>query len=548
MSTPFEISDRLTEQWADLDPISATFCGIAGRDHLPGDASPQVHADLEDLFRRTRAEMAAHHDHPDPVQAFAARVTTDYLDQRLREIESKKWRRDINHISSPFQHMRDVFDVMPRETPEHWENIVSRLNGYPGLLDGYRESLSRGIDAKDTVAVRQVESLVDQVEAAASDDSRFLVFTEQARSAGGDAHAVAAAVDVARQACGLFADWLKAEYLPMARPEDAVGRDEYVLGVDRWVGMDLDLEETYEWGWSEVHRIRDEMEQTANQIDPNKSVAEVIELLENDPARSAATRDEFVEFVSNLQQQAIDQLDGDHFDVPDELKTLTVNIAPPGGSLGAWYVGPSEDMSRPGSIWYAPGERERIPYWQEVSTAYHEGFPGHHLQVGTEVLQREKLSRFHRSVIFYSGSAEGWALYAERLMDELGFFEKPEYRLGLLASQLFRSVRVVVDIGCQLELGIPEDAPLHAGDLWDYDRAVDYMEKVGLQPRDIAESEVTRYLGWWGQAIAYKVGEREILGIREKARTDEAFNLKDFHRRVLEIGTVRLDLLREMMS
>ena len=548
MSTPFEISDRLTEQWADLNPICATLNGIAGRDHLPGDASPQFHADLEDLFSRTRAEMATHHDHPDPEQAFAARVTTDYLDQRLREIESKKWRRDLNHISSPFQHMRDVFDVMPRDTPEHWENIVSRLDGYPGLLDGYRESLSRGIEAKDTVAARQVRSLIEQVEATASDDSRFLDFTEQARSAGADADAVAAAVDVAREACGRFADWLKAEYLPVARPEDAVGRDQYVLGVDRWVGMDLDLEETYEWGWSEVYRIRDEMEQTADRIEPDMSVTEVIELLESDPARSAATRDEFVEFVSNLQQQAIDQLDGDHFDVPDELKTVTVNIAPPGGSLGAWYVSPSEDMSRPGSIWYAPGERERIPYWQEVSTAYHEGFPGHHLQVGTEVLQREKLSRFHRSVIFYSGSAEGWALYAERLMDELGFFEKPEYRLGLLASQLLRSVRVVVDIGCQLELRIPDEAPLHAGEVWNYDRAVDYMEKVGLQARDIAESEVTRYLGWWGQAIAYKVGEREILGIREKARAGEGFNLKDFHRRVLEIGTVRLDLLREMMS
>lgn len=327
-----------------------------------------------------------------------------------------------------------------------------------------------------------------------------------------------------------------------------MGREEYLLGVDRWLGTDLDLEETYEWGWSEVHRIREEMETTAGEIDPDRSVSEVIELLETDPARAAASRDGFVDFVSDIQQQAIAQLDGEHFDVPQELKKVTVNIAPPGGSLGAWYVGPSEDMTRPGSIWYAPGERELLPYWQEVSTAYHEGFPGHHLQVGTEVLQREKLSRFHRSVVFYSGSAEGWALYAERLMDELGFFERPEYRLGLLASQLFRSVRVVVDIGCQLQYRIPDHGPLYAGDVWDYDRAVDYMEKIGLQPRDIAESEVTRYLGWWGQAISYKVGEREILSLRESERSRGDFDLRDFHRRVLEIGTVRLDRLAEMMS
>jgi uncharacterized protein (DUF885 family) len=241
-------------------------------------------------------------------------------------------------------------------------------------------------------------------------------------------------------------------------------------------------------------------------------------------------------------------LAGEHFDVPDELKVVTVNMAPPGGSLGAWYVSPSEDFSRPGSIWYAPGERERLPYWQEVSTAYHEGFPGHHLQVGTSVMQREKLSRFHRTVIWYSGAGEGWALYAERLMDELGFFEKPEYRLGLLASQLFRSVRVVVDIGCQLGFTIPDNAPLHGGDVWDYHRAVDYMTEVGLQPRDISESEVKRYLGWWGQAISYKVGEREILDLRDRARGSGGFDQREFHSRMLQAGAIRLDHLREVMS
>jgi uncharacterized protein (DUF885 family) len=229
---------------------------------------------------------------------------------------------------------------------------------------------------------------------------------------------------------------------------------------------------------------------------------------------------------------------------------VTVNIAPPGGSLGAWYHAPSEDFTRPGSIWYAPGSRTRIPYWQEVSTAYHEGFPGHHLQVGFAVLQREKLSRFHRLFIWYSGAGEGWALYAERLMDELGYFENPEYRLGLLTSQLFRSTRVVVDIGLHLEKEIPSDAPLHAGERWDYERAVDYMEKVALQPRDMSESEVLRYLGWPGQAISYKVGEREILDMRREAMrpAGDSFDSKDFHRRLLEAGAIRLDHLRETIT
>ncbi|HET8740197.1 MAG TPA: DUF885 domain-containing protein [Acidimicrobiia bacterium] len=548
MPTPFEISDRFTEQWAELSPITATSHGVPGYDAECTDFSPAGEARRADLYRGTRSEIAQHIDHPDPIQDRAARVLDGWLGEKLDKFESNKWRRDLNHVYSPFQIMRDVFDVMPKSNAEEWDNIVARLEGFGGMLSGYRECLQAGIDAGDTVAVRQAESVLEQAEAAASDESRFLLLQNEASGTGADTDRLSRAVDKVRAANGDFADWLRSTYLPVARPEDAVGREEYLRGVDEWLGGTIDPEETYEWGWSEVHRIRAEMKATAGDIDSDLTVEEVIELLETDPARSAGTRQDFVDFVSGIQEQAIEQLSGVHFDVPDELKVVTVSIAPPGGPLGAWYVSPSEDFTRPGSIWYAPGERERLPYWQEVSTAYHEGFPGHHLQVGTSVLQRELLSRFQRMILWYSGAGEGWALYAERLMDELGFFEKPDYRFGLLASQLFRSVRVVVDIGCQLGLRIPDDAPLHAGDIWDYDRAVDYMTEIGLQARDVAESEVKRYLGWWGQAISYKVGEREILDIREEVRRSGNYDQRDFHRRMLDAGAVRLDLLREIMT
>jgi uncharacterized protein (DUF885 family) len=290
------------------------------------------------------------------------------------------------------------------------------------------------------------------------------------------------------------------------------------------------------------------MKSTAARVDPGLTVEEVIHLLDTDPARSAPDHDAFADFVKSIQAQAVDQLDGSAFDVPSEIRGVTVNLAPPGTSLGAWYHAPSEDLSRPGSIWYALGERARIPYWQEVATAYHEGFPGHHLQVGIAVLQRERLSRFHRLFVWYPGSGEGWALYAERLMDELGYFEYPEYRLGLLASQLFRSTRVVLDIGAHLGKRIPADAPLHAGEIWDHDIAVDYMIKVGLQAPDVAESEVLRYLGLPGQAISYKVGEREILDIRRRAMEQDGFDPKVFHRNLLEAGAIRLDHLRERVG
>lgn len=548
MTTPFEISDRFTEEWADLSPVSATRLGIKGRDHLSTDFSPEGAAERSRLYIRTRDELSRHLDHPEPVQAQAAKVMVGWLDTRTTEYDAGKWKRDINHIHSPFQQIRDAFDVMPRDTVEDWDNICARLAGYQEMLDGYRQSLALGVEAGDTAAARQVRSLSGQLEAAASERSRFLAYPAEAEKAGADPEWVEGAVSQARTACAELASWLRDAYLPAARPGDAVGEERYLEGVDRFLGMDLDPHETYQWGWSEVHRLRQEMTETAASIDPDKTLMEVIELLETDPERSAATREEFVDFVSALQQDAVTKLAGAHFEVPDELKQVTVNMAPPGGSLGAWYNPPSEDFSRPGSIWYAPGERERLPYWQEVSTAYHEGFPGHHLQIGSAVLERERLSRFQRAVIWYSGAGEGWALYAERLMDELGFLENPDYRLGLLASQLFRATRVVVDIGCQLQKRIPPDAPLHAGDVWDYERAVDYMEKVGLQARDVAESEVTRYLGWWGQAISYKVGEREILDIRSQVEGAGEFDRREFHRRMLEAGAIRLDHLRQVVS
>lgn len=547
MATPFEISDRFTEVYADLMPSLATTHGVPGRDHLWEDLSPEGEAERAAARAEVKEELVPHLDHPEPVQARAARVLIAHIDRADRRYESGHWRRDLNHIYSPFQWTRDTFDILPRDGAEAWGNIASRLERWGGMLDTYRGSLQAGVDQGDTAARRQVLSVIEQLRSVAGPESRFAPFPEEAAASGGDEHRVAKAVASARTATAGFADWLEGSYLPHAAPADAVGRERYLEGARYYLGADIDLDETYEWGWSEVHRLMGEMKETAAEIDPERSIEDVIELLETDPERSAPDHQAFARFVEEIQAKAVDQLDGTAFDVPPEIRTVTVNIAPPGGSLGAWYHGPSEDFNRPGSIWYAPGERTRIPFWQEVSTAYHEGFPGHHLQVGFAVLERDNMSRFHRMFIWYSGAGEGWALYAERLMDELGFFENPEYRLGLLASQLFRSTRVVVDIGCHLEKRIPDDAPLHAGEVWDFDRAVDYMERIGLQARDVSESEVLRYLGWPGQAISYKVGEREILEMRAESRQrlGGGFDQKKFHRRLLEAGAIELGQLRE---
>ena len=312
--------------------------------------------------------------------------------------------------------------------------------------------------------------------------------------------------------------------------------------------MEIDPIETYEWGWEEVNRLQHAMVEAARAIDPDTSLNEVIERLEVDPAYCVASQAEFVEFIQGIQDEALAQLDGLHFDVAPEIRKVTVNMVPPGSALGAYYLAPTEDFSRPGGIWYSFGGRQQLPLWSEVSTAYHEGFPGHHLQVGTVMTHPENLSRAHRLLIWYSGFGEGWALYTERLMDELGYFEQPHYLLGMLAAQQLRACRVVIDIGLHLGLQIPDDARVAAGQKWTYDAGVEMLNKVAGIPPDISHSEIKRYLGWPGQAISYKVGERHILAIREAAETQQgpAFNLKEFHRALLSWGDVRLDYLQEI--
>lgn len=553
MSTgnPFEIGSRFVDDLVDLLPVAATRLGISGRHGEWNDLTPDGHGAVADLCVRYRAELAAYLDHEDSWQRLAARVATQWLSERLAEYEEGDYLRDLGHMASPLQEFREIFDLMGKETAGEWAAICSRLERLDEGLAGYRETLETGRRRGLVAAARQVRSAVRQAESLAGEGSAFGGLLIEATRAGSivPRERLEEAASRARLAAAGFAGYLEQTYLPSAAVEDGVGEERYLRSVERFLGMRPDLRETYAWGWEEIARLQGEMETVGARLLPDRTIREVADWLEHDPDHAAHGRDAFVTFVAEREEQALSDLAGRHFDVPSQIRRITVNLAPPGGALGAFYLQPSEDFSRPGGIWYSVEEdRELFPLYQEVSTAYHEGFPGHHLQVGTSLSLGDRLSRIQRLLIWYSGYGEGWALYTERLMDELGYFERPDYLFGMLASQLFRACRVVVDIGCHLGLAIPEGAPLPAG-AWTFERAVELMEEVGLQPHEYAVSEVTRYLGWPGQAIAYKVGERVILGLRDELRRTQgaSFDLKEFHRRVLGHGEMGLDRLREVV-
>jgi len=550
----FSLSDEFVRAFAAQCPANATMSGLpcdhgAWNDWSPAgaDAWAAMLASFEERLRALPPVAAG-----DEWSALARRVMADYLRERIDDHAHAEHLRDLNNIESTFQHLRMVFDMMDTSSAEAWDAVLARLEGLDAASAGYRATLDVGRQSGRAVARRQVLAAIEQARVHAGPTSFFRSLPEAAARGGASAAVQERLPAAVERACGVFAEfaeYLERTYLPDAVAADGVGRERYLRLARPFLGTIIDPEETYAWGWAEVRAIEAEMERLGAQILPGAPLPEVIRHLEKDPARCAEGVEAFLGLMRERQQRALAELEGVHFDIPAEIRRIEVKVAPPGGPLGAYYVPPSEGFARPGTVWYSPGDQQRFPLYGEITTAYHEGFPGHHLQCGLQVYLEERLSRLHRFLVCCSGYAEGWALYAEQLMHELGYFEKPEYVLGMLAAKLMRAYRVVVDIGLHLDLPIPPDAPLHGGGRWNFDIAVEYMHQRAFMRIEHACSEVTRYLGWPGQAISYKVGERVVLGLREELRRKQgaAFDLKTFHARVLGSGSVGLDHLRELV-
>ncbi len=553
MSNIFDVSSNAVDAFAALDPVAATSLGFAGFDAEWTDLSPAGFAAQRAFWADTLAAAEAC-ETADRRAEVAKRVLIDECTVYLSEIDSENWSADVNNIVSPWQGIRTVFASAPMATVDNWTDLITRLETTDQALATYRAGLEHGQANGRVAAKRQIESAIEQGRAAAGEGSSFDELTKQFTDAVADEPALAdlgdrldAAIAHAKAAYGEMTDWFESTQLPAAPVEDGVGEERYVASARRFLGTEIDPHARYAWGWSEVNRLTDRLTELCAQIDDTKSVDEVMQILYTDPERAAHGVDDFIAVMQARQEQALADLDGSHFEVDERIRAIEVMTAPAGGPTAAYYIGPSEDFSRPGRVWYPVDGRDTFPLFEEITTAYHEGFPGHHLQVGWQTAMGDALSRFHRSLVWYPGSGEGWALYAERLMGELGYFEKVDYEIGLVVSQLFRSCRIVVDIGCHLGLDVPADQTFHPGEVWNYDLAVEFMQSVGHQTQAIAESEVTRYLGWPGQAISYKIGEQAIIDLRDEWEARGGDDLKAFHAELLSIGSVGLDLMRELV-
>lgn len=554
------IADAYVQTTARLDPLSATAMGLSGYDHLMTDFSPAGHAAAADAARAVLAEL----DTQTPVDD-VDRVTLAAMRERVGlEIElheADELLGQLNNIASPVQGLRDVFDLMPTATPEHWENITARLDALPGAADGVVDSLRLAASRGRVAPVRQVrECLVQAEELADPERSFFTSFVtgaavdaalEDAPDADARRAALAHGAEAARSAYAHLAAFLRDELMALAPAEDAAGHERYRLWSRYFLGAEVDLEETYAWGLEELERIIAEQEAVAATIAGlGATVEQAVAELDKDDARVLEGTDALRRWMQETSDEAIRALSGTHFDIAEPLLALECCIAPTQNG-GIYYTAPSDDFSRPGRMWWSvPPGVTTFTTWREKTTVYHEGVPGHHLQIAQAVHQRNTLNSWRRLACWVSGHGEGWALYAERLMADLGFMDDPGDRLGMLDGQRMRAARVVLDIGVHLGLPCPER---WGGGTWDAEKAWEFLKANVAMDEGFLRFELNRYLGWPGQAPAYKIGQRLWEAARDEAsaaaaRRGEPFALKEFHGRALALGSVGLDVLRGALS
>jgi uncharacterized protein (DUF885 family) len=547
----FRLSDSYVEELCALDPFAATALGIPGHDADVTDFSPDGVEARVDLERRTRRALN-HTPIENDADRIAVAVMADRMAVGLEGYEAGAPWRQLSAFDCPISFIRMAFDLCSRDTPDDWERIATRMTKVPEALDGFTTSLRHGL-ATDRIAARR-QALVCAEQAATlgglvGTDAPY--FLRLAASAPHDARLAARLEDGAARATAAYASmarFLRDEYAPKALQTDAVGRELYAIGIRKYLGTNREPEEIYAWGIEELHRIEAQMAVTAERIAPGAGLEAVMALLRDDPARGIEGIDNLLAYLQDLTDRTIAELDGTHFDIPEPLRRIECREAPPGTAAAMYYTPPSADFSRPGRTWYPAKAQTNFPLWTEVTTAYHEGVPGHHLQVGLCMTFQERLTSFQRHLGFYSGHGEGWALYAERLMEELGYLENPDYLLGMLASQAFRAMRVVVDTGLHLQLPIPKTEAFHPGEVWDWGIALPFVTRYcGFAGPGFARSELDRYCGMPAQAISYKVGERVWLDVREqlRARLGSEFDLKRFHMEALNLGSLPLDLLEQ---
>ncbi|OFL67226.1 DUF885 domain-containing protein [Brevibacterium sp. HMSC063G07] len=545
------VAEEHARSLVELCPSLSVTAGLDGDRTRLDPQSKEAADQLDALNSRTLRELDRAEQESQNLDRVDV-VTLDAMRERLgceRDLHAAGLSfGQLNVIASPPQSVQMLFDLVPTSTEDDWKDNAVRLSQVPRALTEYRHALSQAAHDGRPPALRQVRRVIDQCRDHAKPGGSFDRFAKQAASSASRTLSaeVSTAADGAREAYDSLADFLGDIIAPLASETDACGREDYALFSREFLGAEIDLDETYAWGLEQLAAIDAKQRHVADELYPGSTVAECLNRLNADPQRQVHGLDALRTWMQDKADQAIDALAGVHFDIPEPVRKIECMVLPD-GTGGIYYTGPTDDFSRPGRMWWSvPAGVETFNTWQELTTVYHEGVPGHHLQIGGAAHMADSLNTWRRHLCWVSGHGEGWALYSEALMAELGFLDDLGDYMGMLDSQRLRAARVCLDIGVHLGLPAPESI---GGGTWNAGKAWTFLTDNVAMERSFLAFELDRYLGWPGQAPSYKVGQRLWEQTRDAAKdSDPNFTLKDFHTKALAIGSVGLDTLKRALT
>lgn len=451
----------------------------------------------------------------------------------LRVCRNELWQASTAtgwHRGLPF-----LFEIQPVDTAEHREQTLARLGEVGRFIDTEIANLRLGLESGYSAPRVTVVKVPDQVRSLIGDDSIFL---NPATRSGDEAFAAAVRAIYAEEivpALNRFADFIETVYLEQAREDIALsantdGAECYPLRVRSFVTLQPTAEEIHELGLEQIEKIRGEMRVTIDEHFGGGPIEEFLRRINIEPEFTFESEDAVLQY-------AIDGLDAAKEAMPRAFGTLPkadviVKPYPDFASSGSGeYHSSSEDGTRPGIYYIAVIEPEKRTRAWQLSTLYHETYPGHHLQGAISLELGEKVHPIARYT-YYSGFGEGWALYSERLADELGLYRDPLDHIGLYSDQGARAARLVIDTGIHT-MG------------WTRQQAVDYMMANTSWSEVDIQNEIDRYIAWPGQATAYMLGMLEIQRLRALAEDElgDRFDLRAFHDRVVGFGGITLPML-----
>ncbi|MGP0099318.1 MAG: DUF885 domain-containing protein [Terriglobales bacterium] len=462
------------------------------------------------------------------------------LQQRIVDYDLKEYEMPINQQNGIHTGLADLPLSVPLDSVKHYEDYIARLHQIPRVLSQTTEVLRAGMRDKLMPVKFLAEKLPVQCEGIVAADPFLLPTKKYPPSISPEdqkrlTEQITAAINTdVIPAYNTFANFLRTQYAPAGRTTLSVtslpdGQKRYENDIYARTTTRLTPDEIHQIGLREMDRIQTEMTMIAKK-EGFADLASFRESLKTNPKYIPTSAEQILDDYRHYIAQMEPKLPQLFTLLPKS--PVTVEAIPAFQSAAAThYVTGTPDGKRPGRVVVATSDFAHRSLIDDEAIAYHEGIPGHHMQLSVQQ-QLTGLPKFRQHGLGFNAYIEGWALYAERLGKEVGFYQDPVSDYGRLSSELFRAVRLVVDTG------------IHSQG-WTRDQVVDFFRKSGAIDEPSIQSETDRYIAWPAQALSYKLGELKIRELRDRAQKElgPRFDIRTFHDEILDGGTLPLDML-----